>query len=512
MPSDICLLLEGTYPYVAGGVSTWVAQILQAMPDLRFSILFIGPSSKQPLTPKYDLPRNVVEVRTAFVHDYPPLTFADGQRAKLCPAAWRALAAFQEAVLKGEAANLVDVCRAVAEAKSDEHLIAALAHSRQAWEQISGLYKRYAPEGFPFLDFFWTHRFIYIPALRLLRTPLPAARVYHAASTGYAGLLGARAARIGGAPLIITEHGIYTRERRLEIFNAEWIRERESDPFLDMQRRGGFTRQWWIRFFESLSRIAYGAAQHITSLFTANVAAQIKDGADAERTEVIPNGIDPRRYLKNAPRSADAGAPFHIGFIGRIAAIKDVKTLLRALAILRSRQVAFRAFLLGPLDEEEDYAADCQRLAKALDLEGWVMFQGQVDVLEWLPRLDVVVLTSISEGQPFVILEAGAAGLPVIATDVGACREMLLGRPGEDASLGPSGLVTAVASPAETAAALEMLARDPALRRRLGENARRRVLRFYDLTTVMRRYRDLYERYLYDIDVPFAPERERWQA
>ena len=70
------------------------------------------------------------------------------------------------------------------------------------------------------------------------------------------------------------------------------------------------------------------------------------------------------------------------------------------------------------------------------------------------------MLTSFSEGQPLVILEAYACGLPVIATDVGACREMIEGRTEEDRGIGPSGIVTRVATPQETAAALVRLARD----------------------------------------------------
>ena len=50
MKSDVCLILEGTYPYVAGGVSHWVAQILDHMPHLRFSMLYIGASANAPLT------------------------------------------------------------------------------------------------------------------------------------------------------------------------------------------------------------------------------------------------------------------------------------------------------------------------------------------------------------------------------------------------------------------------------------------------------------------------------
>jgi glycosyltransferase involved in cell wall biosynthesis len=99
----------------------------------------------------------------------------------------------------------------------------------------------------------------------------------------------------------------------------------------------------------------------------------------------------------------------------------------------------------------------------------------------------------VSEGQPLVILEAFAAGLPVIASDVGACRELVLGGPGEDAALGAAGIVTRVASPEETADAIALLARDHELRRAMGERALRRVHQRYRLESVLARYRAIYE-------------------
>jgi glycosyltransferase involved in cell wall biosynthesis len=104
-----------------------------------------------------------------------------------------------------------------------------------------------------------------------------------------------------------------------------------------------------------------------------------------------------------------------------------------------------------------------------------------------------VVLTSFSEGQPLVILEAYAAGLPVVSTDVGACREMIEGRLAEDRALGPSGIVTRVATPTDTAAALVRLARDPDLRRAFGAVGRKRVGQFYRRRDMMESYRLIYE-------------------
>jgi glycosyltransferase involved in cell wall biosynthesis len=172
--------------------------------------------------------------------------------------------------------------------------------------------------------------------------------------------------------------------------------------------------------------------------------------------------------------------------------IKDVITLIRAVALARD-QVDLEVSIIGPEDEDPTYAQRCHRLAASLELEDHVRFLGPQPVAELYPQLDVVVLTSLSEGQPLVILEAYSAGVPVIATDVGACRELIEGGDEVDRKLGPSGIVTRVANPTETAAALCVLARDPALRAAMGRNALARVSARYQLQQVVARYDALYE-------------------
>jgi glycosyltransferase involved in cell wall biosynthesis len=93
-----------------------------------------------------------------------------------------------------------------------------------------------------------------------------------------------------------------------------------------------------------------------------------------------------------------------------------------------------------------------------------------------------------------VILEAEAAGVPLIATDVGACREMLEGGTPEDRALGASGLITRIASPEDTAQALVQMAKNPAMRKKMAEAGRRRVATFYRRDRLIESYRDLYQR------------------
>jgi glycosyltransferase involved in cell wall biosynthesis len=151
-----------------------------------------------------------------------------------------------------------------------------------------------------------------------------------------------------------------------------------------------------------------------------------------------------------------------------------------------------RAVIAGPGDEDPEYLEECKTLAATLSVTERVEFTGRVDVKEIYPRIDVLVLTSISEGLPLVVLEAAAAGLPVVATDVGACRELLEGRLPADRALGPSGFVTGLADPGATAQAILSLARDAGLRDEMGQAAQARVRAYYQEADLIRSYREIY--------------------
>jgi polysaccharide biosynthesis protein PelF len=342
---------------------------------------------------------------------------------------------------------------------------------------------------------------------------VPAA-CYHAIATGYAGLLAAVWSRRSGRPLALTEHGIYAREREMELARADWIREAaETDD-------GGFglrTATWaphvsplrkiWSGFFRALSRLAYAQSGRIVTLSEVNRTKQIADGAPAAKIEIVPNGVDlpDDAPILSAVNDSDAPgsetwddglialrpAPLRVGFVGRVVPIKDLITFIRA-CDLALHSVDLQVRVIGPMDEDAAYATRCRDLVARLGRGAQISFVGPMPPAAIYGDLDVVVLTSFSEGQPLVILEAYARGVPVIASDVGACREMIEGRDGADRKIGPSGFVTRVATPKETAAALVRLARDAKLRRQMGEAGQRRVAAYYQRRDMLASYRALY--------------------
>jgi glycosyltransferase involved in cell wall biosynthesis len=343
-----------------------------------------------------------------------------------------------------------------------------------------------------FLDYFWTWRALLGGLYSLLLHELPPARLYHAISTGYAGVFAARGAFEAGRPVLLTEHGIYTNERRIEISMADWLYELPLKNLSIGQSRQNL-KDLWINTFVSYSRACYESCSKIITLYEGNQAFQIEDGAPASKLEIIPNGIDFPRY-SSIERDPEEHPP-RVALIGRVVPIKDVKTFIRAIANLKSMIPDLEAWILGPTDEDEEYFRDCQTLVSHLSLDGTLEFKGRVKLDEYLGRIDVIALTSISEAQPLVILEAGAAAIPSVATDVGACREMILGRSSESPALGDGGVVTELSNPTATANGLARLLMDGEFYQSCCRAIQERARRYYNKKDLDKTYRDLYEHY-----------------
>lgn len=497
---DVCLLLEGTYPYVSGGVSTWVHQIITALPDLTFSVFFIGSEKSDHAKFKYQLPANVLGVEEIYLHENAPAG-RRRHRRKGEPADPSSVHAAVRKLLSRDSADplaseaLAELSAAVARLATQQSF-EDFWRGEGTWELIQELYHSYAEEG-AFLDFFWSLRSLVEPVWRLMSSVLqvPPARVYHSLSTGYAGFVGGLAARHHQAAFLLSEHGIYVRERIADLQKARWIHD---PPVLrpDLCQRPALLRRIWIAFFKLLGRFAYQASDRITTLFGRNAGFQIELGAPPEKLEIIPNGVHAPdfRDLRGKRQAQIDAQPERevVGFLGRVVSIKDVKTLLRAARLTLDQRPRATFLIAGPLEEEPEYAAACQELSRRLGLEEHVKFLGPQQRDDLLPAIDVMLLTSISEGLPFVILEAFAAGIPCVSTDVGSCRELIEGREGETPALGAAGLVTPVGDAARIATALVRLLSDRPLATRMGEAGRGRAGTYYARDQVVQRYRELY--------------------
>lgn len=483
--TDVCIIVEGCYPYVPGGVSGWIDWLIRSQTDTSFSVvaLWPRPTAQQP---RYALPPNVTSLQHLYLQD-----FGDEPLKSIAtPPGMDALAdALARLMSLGGRQALADVTTEVARMRRHMSL-PRLFNSPLAWGIARRIYDAEMPYG-SFLHFFWAWRALFGGLLATLEMPLPRAKVYHTISTGYAGVFAARARLETGRPMLLTEHGIYTNERRIELLMADWVADTVDkghavdDPRFDL-------RDMWVRAFEAYARSCYESCSEVVTLYEDNQQAQRMLGATGENLRVIANGIDLRRFA--GLRQAGDGDRPTIALIGRVVPIKDVKTFITAAALLRQRIPDLSALVLGPTDEDPEYHMECVRLASELGLAGCLEFTGAVNIVDYLPQIHVIALTSLSESQPLVILEAGAAGIPFVATNVGSCREIIEGRNDEVPALGSGGIVTNLVAPGEIADALGSLLVDSVRRRRYGETLRERIRRSYTSERAAESYRALYQR------------------
>lgn len=462
----VCLVVEGCYPYVVGGVSSWIHSLIQQFPETEFLVQTVTADRKQRGKFAYELPENVTEVREIYLQDEDWTgTGRSRGRRKLTPREFSAVSS----LVMGQEVQWEQVFAAF---EDPELSLNGLLMGPQFLEMVQECYLQKF-SNLNFTDFLWTIRSMYLPLFHTLKNRPVDADLYHCVCTGYAGVWGAMAKSLYHSPLLISEHGIYTREREEEIIKAGWV--------------SGAYKNLWIEQFQKMSRCAYDHADRVTSLFQDARLLQLELGCPREKAIVTPNGIDVEHFAGTPGKDPD-DRHFNIGAILRVAPIKDVKTLLHAFDYAKQRRDDLKLYVMGPWDEEPEYAEECFSLVKRLELRD-VEFTGRVEVKDYLGKMDTLILTSISEGQPLTVLEGFAAKKPCIATNVGNCRGLLYG---EADDFGPAGILTPVMGVEKIGEAILTLAGDPGLVSRMGEAGYRRVREHYTIQQMRRTYRELY--------------------
>jgi glycosyltransferase involved in cell wall biosynthesis len=232
-------------------------------------------------------------------------------------------------------------------------------------------------------------------------------------------------------------------------------------------------------------RLAFqGLAPLTTRIFAVSAAArrllQEQYGLARHPIEVIGNGVDTDRYAPDPAGPRRTPGPLIFGSTGRLHEVKNFGMMIEAAAQARREGLAVEVHLAGEGYERPKLEELAAKTGVPLRLLGYTE-----DVPGFLRGLDVFGLSSHSEASPNVLLEAMAAGLPAIATDVGGVTEVT--DEGRAVRLVPKGDVAAMS------AALLALGRDPAARVALGERARSNVLERHSQARMFDAYQHLYE-------------------
>ena len=465
----ICIIAEGCYPYVVGGVSGWINSLITSFPEHEFIMLAIISDRSVSAKFKYTLPDNLTQVYEVYLNDSEWVNKVNKsyKDARLSPKNVKAL----ESLVLGVETDWETLTYLF---QSKKVSIDNLLMGPDFLNCVMANYKSGYSE-MVFSDFLWTMRSMYLPLLLAMQSDIPKADIYHCVATGYSGVLGSMAKILyPKSKLLISEHGIYTREREEEVIRASWI--------------DGIYKDIWIKQFRKMSLFAYEKADKVTSLYARARELQIELGCPEEKTIITPNGIDPNRFV-NVPSKSPDDTFINIGAILRVTPIKDVKTLIMAFGYAKNNNSKLKLWIMGPTDEDEEYAKECFDLVDTMNIKD-IVFTGRINVIDYIGKMDYTILTSISEGQPLTIIESYAVHKPVIATDVGNCYGLIYG---EDDGIGQSGILTHIMNVEEIKDAMLFLAENEDIRKQYGDNGYNRYKNKYTIGAMKQTYRNIYE-------------------
>ncbi|WP_214325155.1 GT4 family glycosyltransferase PelF [Nonomuraea sediminis] len=456
---------EGTYPFAMGGVSVWMDQLIRGMPDYTWDVVTMTVDGAE--RPVWDLPPNLDQVIAIPLWKPAPAAKAPGAGFRT-PYGLFLEMVLTPAVMGEGSAEFLRVLEALFRyARDGGDLVGALT-ANESLAQLMDAWDGYRSEELNLADAI-TAGHLMGHMLRPLAEPPVRTDLTHVAMNGLSTLVAMAAKWEYGTPSVLSEHGLYLRERYLQYVN---------EPVSHA------VRVLLLSFFRRLTGAAYVAADRIAPHSSYNRRWQVRTGADPDRIRVMYNGVDPSDF----PLAESEPDEPTIVFMGRIDPLKDLHMLLRAFALVRESIPEARLRIFGGVPTgNESYHESCLALIDELDLEGGAVFEGRVSApVVAYHAGQVVALTSISEGFPYTVVEAMACGRPVVCTNVGGVAEAV-----DDA-----GFIVPPRDHVAAAEAMTRLLKDPALRRRLGAAARHRMMERFTLRRSLDDYRAVYEELL----------------
>lgn len=478
--TSVLLCTEGTYPFVGGGVSTWCDILCTSLDDVEFRIQAITGNPEVSL--KYELPPNVASVQKIPLwgttepteHVRPDEPFA---------VAYRRRRATTEAVVEeGFVPLLVELVHALRDAPDAErggrvlHELwrwfaewdwIATWRSRAAWQAFCDVAVEGSDDAEPTVwdlttCFGWLRHF-----LTPLDAPIPETDIVHATLAGFPGLAGVVAKRERGTPFLVTDHGVFVRERYIAVSAADF---------------SYFAKRFLLELSAFVSRAVYHHADVVAPVADFNRRWEEPYGAHPERIHTVHNGVDPTLFQPRPKPEARAGRPTVVA-AARVFPLKDIENMIRGTAVARASLPDVHVLVFGANDVDLPYTKRCRDLIAELGLEGNFELAGfHPAPAELYTEGDISVLSSISEGFPYTVIESMACGRPVVGTDVGGVREALEG----------CGVVVPPRDPDALGAGMVQLLTDHGLRQALAQRCREEVLRRFRTDLSIDAYRRLY--------------------
>jgi glycosyltransferase involved in cell wall biosynthesis len=466
-PLRIALVSEGTYPYHPGGVSLWCDQLVKGMPESPFTVVALTVDGREPIS--WPRPANLAEIINLPLWSPRPRIPHRSSLSSAGPvkdAHQRFLNGLVRAGEPGSVDEFISGLYGMFTWAQVGDLRSALI-ANDALERLQWAYARVAPPGTGALTL---HDALVISDMfehmvRPLSHPPIRADVIHLAMNGISALVAFASKWAYGTPIVMSEHGVYLRER--------YLSSDESWPYA--------VRLLMLRFHRALAQAAYRLVDVLAPHSEYNRRWQLYNGGTPDRIRTMYNGINPRDF---PPAQGEPAVPTVV-FVGRIDPLKDLHTLIRAFALVRVEIPEARLRMFGPVPVgNEAYHKSCLDLIDELGLGGSAVFEGRVPrQVDAYHAGHVTALTSVSEGFPYTVVESMATGRPQVCTNVGGVAE----------AVGDAGFVVPPRDHAAVASACVKLLQDSELRHRAGQIARRRVLERFTLDQWNLAYRAMYD-------------------
>ncbi|MEA3338768.1 MAG: GT4 family glycosyltransferase PelF [Chloroflexota bacterium] len=496
---SVLLETEGTYPFVGGGVSTWCDILVRELngpadaPDKKVNYHVCAITGDPNVKLRYQLMDNVkqlihvplwgTEEPAEFI--LPDLPFSEIYQhkqsttpevieGKFIPLLRRFLRGLEETGL-----DMTSYGRTVHELYRyfQEYDYIESFKSPLVWELFQEeMLRPYRERPDDFLPQEQPNLYDLTTALRwlnkllmVLNAPIPETDVTHATIAAFVGLVSVIAKLEYGTPMLLTEHGVYIRERYIHVSATDLTY---------------FLKRFLINLSSLMSRLCYTYADQVSPVCNFNQKWERLYGVSGQKLLTIYNGVNPEIFVPAPKPEKSQGRPTVVA-AARVFPLKDILTMIRTAAVVRQTIPDARFTVYGSLTADPPYVEKCRALIAELELEESFELGGfHSEPAKIFIEGDISILTSISEGFPYTVLESMSCGRPVVATDVGGVREALEG----------FGVVCRPGDPDDLAAGVIKLLQNDEARQLLGRKARNEVLAKYRTSRSVDAYWEAYQR------------------
>ncbi len=475
----VLLISWDAYPhYATGGVYTWTKAMIDSMQDFEFIVLNVlsNPNSNR----KFTIPSNVTKIIQVPIYGCNRFEEFCKKSGHLIPRIIRTTESvvrnkflplyeeFLSTVLseRCEPKHLADLIIAIHRFFIEYDSKKCLEHHLM-WEVFTSQLLKEPIYSHMTLNESLSAFQVIQKNIQLLSVEVPKVDIIHCALAWLPSLIAIYVKQESDCPLIITEHGVAFRELS---FNN------------NVNLYGEPPKIFWNVFSYNIIKTLYWVSDAMRTVAIVNKVWEEDMGVEPSKIKVIYNGVNTAKFRPlEIKRDDNIGHPTLV-CLSRLEIYKDIQCLIRAIKYVKEQIPDIKCLIYGTSGSLK-YAKSCVKVLKELQLEDTVKFMGGTKEPEKaFNAADIVVLTGITEGFPFTVVEAMACGKAVIAADVGGVSEALKG----------CGLLVRSLHPPALAKGIIALLKDENLRHEFERAALQKIRNEFTLENTANRFRKEY--------------------